>query len=89
MKWDGVRGKGPFRTDKNFVLVQVCDGSYTAYEIRSGEDAVEDGVPTYYTEENALLSGEHTWWINYGAWRDNVSPDWKHTRWKVETFIFE
>ena len=56
------------------------DGGYTAYEIRSGEDPVEDGVPTYYTEENALLPG---------AWRENVSPDWKHTNWKVETFIFE
>ena len=22
--------------------------------------------------------------LNYGAWRDNVSPDWKHTNWKVE-----
>ena len=27
--------------------------------------------------------------LNYGAWRDNVSPDWNYTNWEVETFILE
>ena len=71
------------------MLVQDLDGGYTAYEIRSGDDPVENGVPIYRTKENALALGRHTWLINYAAWNDGVSPDWKDTNWKVETFILE
>ena len=56
-----------------FVLVQDYGGGYTAYEMQSAmdngtvEDAVENGVPIYYTYDNALIKGSHTWLVNYAA----------------------
>ena len=54
MRWDGVRGRDRRSTDKYLVLVQDNCGGYTAYEIGTVGDAVDNGVPIYYTEENAF-----------------------------------
>ena len=54
MHWDGVRGKDRLSTDKYLVLVQDNCGGYTAYEIGTVGDAVDNGVPIYYTDENAF-----------------------------------
>ena len=60
-----MRGRDPRSKEKYFVLVQDNIGGYTAYEMQSTmdggtvDDAVENGVPIYYTHDNALIKG-HT-----------------------------
>ena len=46
-----------------FVLLQDNGGGYTAYEMQPAmdtgtvEDVVKNGVPIYYTHDNALIKG--------------------------------
>ena len=83
MRWKCVRGRDPDSKEEYFVLVQDCIGGYTAYEMHSTmddgtvEDAVEKGVPIYYTHENALINGRHTWWVNYAAWERSKKHMWR------------
>ena len=73
MRWKCVRGRDPDAKNEYFVLVEDCCGGYTAYEMQSTMDdgtvqvAVDKGVPIYYTHDNALIKGPHTWWVNYAA----------------------
>ena len=71
------------------MLVRDVEGGYTAYEIRYGDGPVEDGVPIFRTNENAVEPGSHTWLVNYAAWNGRASPDWKDRNWKVQTTILQ
>ena len=98
MRWKCVRGRDPDSKNEYFVLVQDCDGGYTAYEMQSTmdggtvDDAVEKGVPIYYTHDNALIEGQHTWWVNYAAGKcgeRKVPPDWRMMNCTFETYIVQ
>ena len=56
------------------------------------EDVINYGVPIYYTREDALIKGSHTWCVNYGAEKcgeTKVTPDWKTMNCAFETSIIE
>ena len=73
MRWNCVRGRNPDSKNEYFVLVQDDRDGYTAYELQTTVDngtvqvAVDKGVPIYYTYDNVLREGPHTWWVNYAA----------------------
>ena len=86
MRWKCLRGKDPDSKMEYFLFVHDYGGGYSAYEIHSARDngavgdAVENGVPIYYTHDNALINGSHTWWVNYAAEKcgeTKVTPDWE------------
>ena len=50
------------------------------------------GVPIYYTDDNALIKGSHTWWVNYAAEKcgeRKVPPDWRKMNCTFETCILQ
>ena len=73
MRWNCRRGRDRDAKMEYFVLLQDNRGGYTAYEMQSAmdngtvEDVVKNGVPIYYTHDNALIKGSHTWLVNYAA----------------------
>ena len=91
-----MRGRNPDSKNEYFVLVQDYCGGYTAYEMQSAmdggtvEDAVENGVPIYYTHDNALIKGSHTWWVNYAAEKCGEGkncPVWMEMNCTFKTYI--
>ena len=98
MRWKCVRGRNPDSKNEYFVLVQDDRDGYTAYELQTTVDdgtvqvAVDKGVPIYYTYDNVLREGPHTWWVNYAAEKcgeTKVTPDWRNMNCAFETCILD
>ena len=98
MRWNCVRGRNPDSKNEYFVLVQDDRDGYTAYELQTTVDngivqvAVDKGVPIYYTYDNVLREGPHTWWVNYAAEKCGEGkncPVWMEMNCTFKTYILE